>query len=112
MDPEAVKSVPPLVLPLVAVAAAPLSLFPFFSSSPSLSLVPSSYLPVYFTKSAEQGAQTQIFLSASSSLTQRDAGEYFDNSAKASPSDMARDASLASWLWEESERLTGVRYDI
>ena len=65
---------------------------------------------VYFTKSAEQGAQTQIFLSASKDISSADRGYYFDNSAKSSVSALASDPDLADWLWAASERLTGVKY--
>jgi hypothetical protein len=62
------------------------------------------------TKSAEQGAQTQIFLSASKKISVSDGGEYFDNNAKAKVSDLGSSDELANWLWKESERLTGISY--
>ncbi len=66
---------------------------------------------VYFTKSAEQGAQTQIYLAASNKLDLRqDSGKYFDNSRVAATSDAAHNADTASWLWSESERLTGIKF--
>ena len=83
-DPE---SVPTYLYPVAGLAAAPL---------------------VYFTKSAEQGAQTQIYLAASNELDlSRDSGKYFDNSRVAATSEAAMNVDTASWLWKESERLTG-----
>lgn len=66
----------------------------------------------YISKSAEEGAQTQIYLSASSRVTLDAAGQYFDNSHPSKPSDKAQDKALAAWLWQESERLTGVSYTV
>jgi hypothetical protein len=56
------------------------------------------------------GAQTQIFLSASRSLSMKDAGKFYDNSREAKTSDEAMDMELADWLWQESRRLTGYDY--
>ncbi len=67
---------------------------------------------VYFTKSAEQGAQTQIFLSASSSLTPNASGRYYDNSRVADTSPESKDAIDAEWLWQTSETLIGKRFDV
>lgn len=78
--------IPKDVSPLVGVLAAPL---------------------VYFSKSAEQGAQTQIFLSASQKIKNSDTGKFFDNSAVADRSKEANDSDLAKWLWHESEIRTG-----
>jgi NAD(P)-dependent dehydrogenase (short-subunit alcohol dehydrogenase family) len=69
-------------------------------------LVPATYV----TKSSTQGAQTQIFLSASAKLSTADSGKYFDNSAPATAYPDAVNADLADWLWRESERLTGIKY--
>eukprot|EP01039_Chlorochromonas_danica_P003842 gene3842-4196_t len=66
----------------------------------------------YISKSAEEGAQTQIYLSASSRVTLDSAGQYFDNSHPSKPSDKAQDKAMAAWLWQESERLTGVSYTV
>jgi hypothetical protein len=60
-----------------------------------------------------QGAQTQIYLSASSELSPtRDSGKYYDNSKEATPSDLARDRESAEWLWGESEELTGIKFNV
>jgi len=86
VDPE---SIPKYLLPIVGAIALPL---------------------VYITKSSEQGAQTQIFLAASKTLTKQDSGLYFDNSKRASTSKAAEDGDMASWLWNESENLTKLKY--
>lgn len=65
---------------------------------------------VYASRSAEQGAQTQIFLSASKTLTSDDSGKYFDSLKPATPSKAAENDQNAAKLWEISEQLTGVRY--
>lgn len=65
---------------------------------------------MYFTKSSEQGAQTQIFLAASQKVGLNAAGKYFDNSAPATPYRNAVDPDLAKWLWKTSEDLTGVKF--
>lgn len=66
---------------------------------------------VYFTKSPKQGAQTQIYLAASSKVTSADSGEYFDNNQRSSAlSNAAKDDDLAAWLWNESENLTKTKF--
>ena len=39
-------------------------------------------------------------------------GKYFDNSAPSEVSANARDDTLALQLWQESERLTGIKYNL
>jgi hypothetical protein len=39
-------------------------------------------------------------------------GKYFDNSAPSEVSANARDDALALQLWQESERLTGIKYNL
>ena len=64
---------------------------------------------IYLTKSAKQGAQTQIFLAASNKINPAaDSGKYFDNSREVSTSKAAQNMETASWLWQESARLTGI----
>ena len=87
-DPE---SIPKFLNPVLGVAASPL---------------------VYFTKNAYMGAQTQIFLSATDSLSVKSGGEYYDNSRIADTSLEAKDSDEARWLWSESERLLGTRFNI
>jgi NAD(P)-dependent dehydrogenase (short-subunit alcohol dehydrogenase family) len=85
------NSIPKALAPLLGVAISPL---------------------VYFTKSAKEGAQTQVFLAASQSIQPSDAGMYYDNSAPASTSNVAQDQKLWKELWKQSESLTGVKYNI
>ena len=59
------------------------------------------------SKSAQQGAQTQIFLSASTKLKLNDSGKFYDNSAVADRAPLADNKDLASYLWLESEKRTG-----
>mmetsp|Transcript_34664 Transcript_34664/g.35354 ORF Transcript_34664/g.35354 Transcript_34664/m.35354 type:complete len:359 (-) Transcript_34664:82-1158(-) len=62
------------------------------------------------SKSAFQGAQTQIFCAASSKLRPKDNGKYFINSHRSDPSPAALDDKNAATLWTESERLTGLQF--
>jgi len=91
LDPSVVKNIPLYLMPLLGVVGSPI---------------------VYFTKSASEGAQTQIYLSASKNIGLSDAGKYFDNSAPSEVSANARDDALALQLWQESERLTGIKYNL
>jgi hypothetical protein len=120
---------------------------------PVLGVVGSPF--VYFTKSAQMGAQTQIYLAASkgmflkllaltlllllhdcccfccslplltlNSALQRDrrlrfpevttkvSGLYFSESKVSETTAEARDAQEAEWLWNESERMTGVTFKV
>jgi retinol dehydrogenase-12 len=67
---------------------------------------------IYFTKSAKQGAQTQIFLAASPSISAEDSGRYFDNSREADTSPESKDMDEAEWLWQQSEALTGRQFKL
>lgn len=67
---------------------------------------------IYFTKSAKLGAQTQIFLSASPSITPDDSGKYFDNSRAADTSSESKDMDEAEWLWKTSESLIGKKFQV
>lgn len=82
------STIPKALLPLVGVAALPL---------------------MYLTKSSEEGAQTQIYLSASRDkklLSQ--SGSFFDNSQETKlMGNLANDDVLAKQIWDESTRLTG-----
>ena len=82
-DPE---SIPNFLTPVLGVVGAP---------------------ALYLTKDARMGAQTQIFLSASSKISPSSGGLYFDNSREAAVSPAANNEEDARWLWAESERLTG-----
>ena len=64
------------------------------------------------TKSAYMGSQTQTFLSASISLRKENGGDFYDNSSPAGTSQDAKDPELAKWLWNESERLIGRKFDV
>ena len=64
------------------------------------------------TKDAREGAQTSIYLSASRNVAKRNSGGYYDNSKLSSTIASAEDETLQAWLWTESEKLTGVTFDI
>ena len=87
-DPE---SIPKYLLPVLGVVGSPL---------------------LYFTKDARMGSQTQTYLSASPQITPKEGGKFYDNSAVAKTSPEANDIEEAKWLWVESERLTGIKFDV
>lgn len=85
-------SIPKFLLPVLGVVGSPL---------------------IYFTKTPYMGAQTQTMLSASKLLTpEGSGGMFYDNSKIADTSAEAKDAEMARWVWAESERLTGGKFDL
>ena len=77
---------------------------------PVLGIMGSPFL--YFTKDAKKGSQTQTYLSASSALSPKDGGKFYDNSKPAETSAEAKNIDEAMWLWAESEKLTGVKFNM
>jgi hypothetical protein len=67
---------------------------------------------VYLTKSAKQGAQTQIYLAASSKIALPSSGLYFDNSSPTKVTDEAADADEAARFWTASEKFIGKSFDV
>jgi len=63
-----------------------------------------------FTLTPEQGANTQIYLCAEEGLTK--GAFYEDMKRKKNVPPYARDLGKARALWEESERLGGVQFDL
>jgi len=63
-----------------------------------------------FLKTPAQGADTQIYLAARA--TKADGGKYFVDSQVTEVADFAKDAVMAKKLWEESETLCGVKFDL
>jgi NAD(P)-dependent dehydrogenase (short-subunit alcohol dehydrogenase family) len=55
-------------------------------------------------KNAAQGAATQCYLATNPAVASV-TGEYFADCNPATPTPLARDAALATRLWEESERI-------
>ncbi len=64
-------------------------------------------LRLFFT-SPEKGADTIIYL-ASSPEVEKTTGEYFVKRKITEPSAAARDDGAAKRLWDESEKLAGLR---
>lgn len=60
-----------------------------------------------FVLSPERGARTSIYLATSPEVA-RVTGRYFVRGRARDPSPAARDAEMASRLWEVSERMTGL----
>jgi len=59
-----------------------------------------------FMLTAEQGAQTPLYCATSPGL-RGVTGRYYDQSREKRPSSLAENESLASELWERTERVTG-----
>ena len=66
-----------------------------------------------FTKTVADGASTQIFLAADSSLdTNPSRGEYFIDCKVNKPWDTALDMEKARALWEASESMAGIKFTV
>lgn len=75
------------------------------------------------TKSPEDGAKTQIYLSSSKTLDETNTfisvggddrvgkPHYFDNCKPVFSTPLVRDDRVAEKLWSDSERLTGVKFE-
>jgi len=64
----------------------------------------------YATRPLNLGANTQVYLAAGADGNySKSGGMYFDNMAPGLENPAANDKALASQLWEQSERLTGVK---
>jgi len=59
-----------------------------------------------FMSSAEQGAQTSIYLSSSNEVAET-TGQYFVNCKAIQSSELSYDVNLARRLWDVSEQLVG-----
>ncbi len=78
------------------------------TASPGLQLMALAMWPVMVTP--ERGADTIVWAATAPELAGR-SGQYFKKRTARDPSKRGRDSELASRLWEESERLTGFRFD-
>lgn len=65
----------------------------------------------FFTRTVQLGANTQIFL-ATAADAGLEGGGYYDNMRPGLINPAGNDEGLARWLWDESERLTGVKIDL
>lgn len=64
----------------------------------------------FVTRSVQLGANTQVYLAAEADDKYgKYGGEYFDNMAPGLLNPIANDNELAKRLWDESEKLTGVK---
>lgn len=59
--------------------------------------------------SPEEGAETIVYLASSTEAAEA-SGQYFHLSRVLAPSKEAQDRAVAKKLWEESERLAGIKY--
>eukprot|EP00933_Yihiella_yeosuensis_P036562 TRINITY_DN30338_c0_g1_i1.p1 TRINITY_DN30338_c0_g1~~TRINITY_DN30338_c0_g1_i1.p1 ORF type:complete len:444 (-),score=98.22 TRINITY_DN30338_c0_g1_i1:124-1413(-) len=67
----------------------------------------------FLTRTVQLGANTQVYLAAGADGGyDKSGGEYFDNMAPGLLNSVAKDEQLAKQLWNESERLTGVKLSV
>jgi NAD(P)-dependent dehydrogenase (short-subunit alcohol dehydrogenase family) len=59
----------------------------------------------------EKSAEALVYLASSPDLAQT-TGQYFNQSRLSTPSDEAQDDATAKKLWEKSEQLAGIHYEI
>jgi NAD(P)-dependent dehydrogenase (short-subunit alcohol dehydrogenase family) len=59
----------------------------------------------------EKSAEAIVYLATSPDLAQT-TGQYFNQSRLSTPSEEAQDVATAKKLWEESEQLAGIHYEI
>jgi NAD(P)-dependent dehydrogenase (short-subunit alcohol dehydrogenase family) len=59
----------------------------------------------------EKSAESIVYLASSPDLAQT-TGQYFNQSRLSTPSEEAQDDTTAKKLWEESEQLAGIHYEI
>ena len=64
-----------------------------------------------FTKTVPEGASTQVFLASGGEGTLKGGAFYNDLKSQSLPA-FARDESKAKLLWEKSEELSGVKFDL
>jgi NAD(P)-dependent dehydrogenase (short-subunit alcohol dehydrogenase family) len=62
--------------------------------------------------SPEEGAETMVYLASSADAAAKTSGQYFNQCRTVAPSKEAQDRTTAETLWEESERLGGIEYEI
>lgn len=75
----------------------------------NLAVIRYAALPFYmFTKTPKSGAQTSIMLAVDPDLDDV-TGKYFADCAIAKESKAAQSDETAAWLWEVSEKITGLR---
>lgn len=65
-----------------------------------------------FTKTVQEGASTQIFLAAGADGRLKKGAFYEDLKLKKNLPNWATETSMAKMLWEKSEELGGVKFDI
>jgi len=83
---------------------------PFRVAAKAIAALPDAVESVVAT-TVPEGAETQVYLAASPDVAEI-SGEYFYDLRPRVPSDEARDEDDARRLWEVSEELTGVEYDL
>mmetsp|Transcript_51816 Transcript_51816/g.152702 ORF Transcript_51816/g.152702 Transcript_51816/m.152702 type:complete len:416 (-) Transcript_51816:20-1267(-) len=70
-------------------------------------------LSAFLTRDVHLGANTQIYLAAGlDGGLDKSGGKYFDNMGLGLLNPVANDQALAARLWDESERLTGVKVSV
>jgi len=64
-----------------------------------------------FERTCEQGAQTTVYCAVQEGL-EKDSGKYFANCGISTPNSVVHDEGIAKKLWELSENMTGVKFEL
>ena len=78
---------------------------------PPSSFNPALYLGLYFTKNVQRGANSQIWLAAGAN-GEDTKGKYYQNLKEVKLLSFAKDSEKAKQLWDVSEKLSGIKFNI
>lgn len=79
--------------------------------APPPSFNPALYLGLYFTKNVQRGANSQIWLAAGAN-GEDTKGKYYQNLKEVKLLSFAKDSEKAKQLWDVSEKLSGIKFNI
>jgi len=79
--------------------------------APPTSFNPALYLGLYFTKNVQRGANSQIWLAAGANGEDVN-GKYFQNLKEVKLLSFAKDSEKAKQLWDISEKLSGIKFNV
>jgi len=65
-----------------------------------------------FVKTVEEGASTQVYLASSDAFGQAEAGKFFSDGKVMKVQKFAQDEEKGRALWDVSEKLSGVKFDL
>lgn len=82
------------------------------AEKPSILTTLGLYIGYYFSKNVQRGANSQIWLASTNPKDEDIAGKYFQNMKEVKLSAFAQDKEQARQLWEMSEKLTGIQFNL